>query len=292
MHKWLNNEATPEEVEQLLTDPEYAQLIEIARVSSEFDIPEMDMSANFEAISNKKTRFKQEKTTVFSTVWKVAAVAVLLLAGYFYFTTLTTSVETGIAQTNSFTLPDASEVTLNADSKITYNKNKWKQNRFLSLEGEAFFKVSKGNTFKVKTSEGSVTVLGTQFNVFVRNGLFEVACYEGIVQVNFKDKHLKLSAGEKLHIEDGKWNSNLVADNSIPSWLNKESRFEDTTVQLVFKELERQYPVHVSLENIDLTKRFTGTFTHENLELALQSICEPLQLNYKINDKKINITAQ
>ncbi len=173
LHKWLNSEATPEELEKLKSDPEYASYVQIAAASANFELPKMDAEANFEAISNKIKPVRQlQKPHIFSVVWKVAAVVAVLLAGFYYISTLDTSVKTEIAQTETFLLPDNSEVVLNAGSKITYNKKNWDNSRELSLDGEAYFKVTKGNKFSVKTVEGTVSVLGTQFNVFARDGFF------------------------------------------------------------------------------------------------------------------------
>ena len=288
LHKWLNNEATEEELEQLKADPEYASYAQIADASSDFEIPEMNAETNFEAISNKtKSVHQLNKPKVFSIVWKVAAVFALILAGYYYTTTLDTSIKTEIAQTETFSLPDASEVILNSGSKITYNKKNWNHVRELFLDGEAYFKVTKGNKFSVKTSEGIVTVLGTKFNVCARDGLFTVVCYEGLVSVAFNDTLLKLPAGEKVQIEKGKSTINGAAENPQPVWLSKESNFENVPFSLVLKEVERQYPIKISVKDVDTEKRFTGTFTHKNLDLALKSICEPLQLNYKINNNGV-----
>lgn len=284
LHKWLNNDATQEEVEKLKADPEFASYLKIGEASKEFDVPKMDSVANFEAISSKiKSTRQLHKPNVFSIVWKVAALFALILAGYYYASTLNTSVQTEIAQTETFSLPDGSEVSMNSGSKISYNKKKWDRSRALSLNGEAYFKVTKGNKFSVNTKEGTVTVLGTQFNVFARAGLFTVVCYEGLVSVAFNDTLLKLPAGQKVQIENGKLVLNQTTENPSPVWLVNESSFENAPLQRVVKELERQYPVKVSLENVDLSKKFTGTFTHKNLEFALKSLCEPLQLKYEIS---------
>ncbi len=284
LHKWLNNEATPEELEKLKTDPEYASYIQISEASSNFETPAMDANGNFETISKRIKPVRQlHKPNIFSIVWKVAAVFAVLLAGYYYTTTLDTSVKTEIAQTETFSLPDNSEVVLNAGSKITYNKKNWANSRELSLDGEAYFRVTKGNKFSVKTVEGTVSVLGTQFNVFARDGLFTVACYEGLVSVAFNDTLLKVPAGSKVQIENGKLVINETADRPSPVWLAHESNFDNAPLPIVIKELERQYPIKITLENVDSEKRFTGSFTHENLDLALKAICEPLQLHYKID---------
>src|SRR5690606_22336351 len=182
---------------------------------------------------------------------------------------------------------------LNAGSKITYNKKNWANQRELSLDGEAYFKVTKGNKFSVKTLEGTVTVLGTQFNVFARDGFFEVACYEGLVSVAINGTLLKVPAGSKIQIENGTLVINETIQNPSPVWLANESSFENAPLSVVLKELERQYPIKVTSEKVVSEHRFSGTFTHENLDLALKAICEPLHLNYKTNKNgTVNIHAK
>lgn len=285
LHKWLNNEATPEEIAQLKADTEYASYLQIAEASSGFDIPEMDVEANQKAISEKKKIVLPiNKPKIFSLVWKVAAVFAILLVGYFYFSTLKTSVETDVAQIRTIVLPDNSEVTLNAGSAISYNKNNWENERSLSLKGEAYFDVSEGKKFSVITRQGTVQVLGTQFNVYVRDGLFMVACYQGLVGVAFNDTLVKLPAGESLQTENGKIVTAKIIETGSPSWLSNESSFENAPLNRVVKELERQYAITVSLQNVDGSRRFTGSFTHNNLEVALKAICEPLQLHYNMSE--------
>lgn len=284
LHKFLNREVTAEELEMLKADPEYASYIKIAELSSGFDIPEMNKDANFETISSIINPVRKlQPTTAFSLIWKVAAIFIVVMGGYFYFTSLNTQVKTDVAKTEAFSLPDNSEVVLNAGSKITYNKKNWDNSREVSLEGEAYFKVTKGNKFSVKTVQGIVTVLGTQFNIFDREGLFTVACYEGLVSVAFNDTLVNVAAGNKIQIENGRLVMDEVAENNAAVWLTNESSFDNIPLKIVLNELERQYPINVTKESVNLQKRFTGSFTHNNLELALKSICEPLQLNYKIN---------
>lgn len=290
LHKWLNNEASPAEIEQLKTDAKYASFIKIAETSSSFDVAEMDTEANFKAISNELKPVQQlQKPRVFSIVWKVAAVFALLLVGYYYTTTLDTTVTTQVAQTKNFLLPDGSKVALNAASTLTYNKNNWTDNRELTLNGEAYFSVLKGNKFSVKTTQGIITVLGTQFNVAARDNFLTVNCYEGLVSVQFNDTLIKLPAGKKIEIENKKLIANENTVNQSPLWLQHESSFNNVTLQRVIDALKRQYEVKIKLKDVNLEKRFTGTFTHKNLELALKSICEPLQLTYKINKNAVVI---
>lgn len=97
----------------------------------------------------------------------------------------------------SLTLPDNSQVTLNAGSQVVYSGNRFNTRRKIQLTGEAYFKVTKGNTFSVVTTEGTVTVLGTTFNVRSRDEKLSVFCYTGKVKVSDPFKAVYLTKGEK-----------------------------------------------------------------------------------------------
>ena len=62
--------------------------------------------------------------------------------------------QTAFGTQMSVDLPDGSEAILNAKSSITFNNDTWDENRTVSLTGEAYFKVKKGEknlqvTFKL-----------------------------------------------------------------------------------------------------------------------------------------------
>ncbi|MFK5983760.1 MAG: FecR family protein [Flavobacteriaceae bacterium] len=289
--KWLNNDITNEELEQLKASPEYASYIKIAETTSQFQTPEFDKEKNYDAINSKKSQqqVKVVKLNSIKTILKIAAVFAVLFAGYFYVTNLNTSINTQIAQKQTFLLPDDSKVVLNANSTIDYNKNNWDNKRELNLNGEAYFKVTKGQRFNIKTNDGIVSVLGTQFNVFSRDHHFYINCYEGLVSVAFNDTLIKLPAGNYLKIEDGKIITHRTASIISPSWINNESSFENESLQAVINELEIQYPIKVTANNVNLNQRFSGSFSHKNLSLALTLICDPLNLSFIINDEE-NVT--
>ena len=157
----------------------------------------------------------------------------------------------------------------------------------VDLDGEAFFKVAKGKKFTVWTDHGTVAVLGTQFNVENRKGFFEVTCYEGLVSVTHNNKESKLPAGTSFLVINGKIVSTGTPDGSLPSWMNNESSFESIPLKYVFAELERQFNVKVSSENIDTNLLFTGSFNNTDLNMALKSISTPSQTHYKIDGDNV-----
>src|SRR5690606_10577097 len=78
------------------------------------------------------------------------------------------TIRTPIGKTIAFKLQDGSTVYLNSNSQISFQWNfKHKEERRVSLNGEAFFVVSKDKTkpFIVENNGNEVKVLGTSFNV-------------------------------------------------------------------------------------------------------------------------------
>jgi ferric-dicitrate binding protein FerR (iron transport regulator) len=94
-------------------------------------------------------------------------------------------------------LPDGSTVWLNAGSKIRYQNVFNKENRFISLEGEAYFKVAKNPDlpFNVKTGGLNIVAIGTEFNVKAYNdeGIIETTLVEGKVSIKHDQKAFKKS---------------------------------------------------------------------------------------------------
>jgi ferric-dicitrate binding protein FerR (iron transport regulator) len=221
-------------------------------------------------------------------MYRVAAVAVIMLsASYFMFFNNNVSFETEIAQTKTLALPDNSEVILNASSLLEYNKKSWNKKRDLNLDGEAFFKVSKGQKFTVNTDMGTVEVLGTQFNVKERDNYFEVQCYEGLVGVTYKGQVVKLTKGKTFRIVNGAIIDVGEFNTMSPSWLQSESSFVEVPLAQVIEELERQYDIEILIKDIDTTQLFTGTFTHTDKNIALQSVTIPLKLSYVIQKQTV-----
>ena len=64
-------------------------------------------------------------------------------------------------------LPDGTLITLNKNSRITYEKGFNKNNREVFYSGEAYFDVIKGQDlpFVIRTSKSTIQVVGTSFNI-------------------------------------------------------------------------------------------------------------------------------
>ncbi|MGB5227922.1 MAG: FecR family protein [Eudoraea sp.] len=293
--KWLNNDLSEEELAVFKKSAEYASYEKLLEVSGSLEAPDFDMDKAFNDFKNNQLQkdVKVIKMNPMRKLWRIAAaIAVIFVTSYFYISTLDESISTQYAERNEVRLPDNSEIILNADSRITYSEKNWATERNISLEGEAFFKVAKGQKFTVATKDGLVTVLGTQFNVENRKGFFEVTCYEGLVSVIFNGKESKLPAGNSFIAINGNVLKTESPANTIPSWMSNESTFRSIPLKYVLDEFERQYNIEVKTQNINLEQLFTGSFSNTNINLALQSISTPSQIKYELEGNNVLFYAE
>ncbi len=282
--KWLNGELSDEELDKFKTSDEYASYQKLKDVSSSLRAPDFDMEHALGQL--QKERLESPSKVIPLRPYKnflriAAAIAILIAGSYFYLNFSNTSYSSQLAERTEVTLPDNSEVILNAGSEVSFNERNWDTNRKISLEGEAFFKVAKGKKFTVSTAQGSVSVLGTQFNVENRNGFFEVNCFEGLVQVEYQNITKQLPAGTSFLVIDGKVIDLEKSKASAPSWVNSESSFESIPLNYVLEELERQFDITVTTQNVDTHLLFTGTFSNTDLKMALKSIATPSRIKFK-----------
>ena len=287
LKKWLNNELTETEKALFSNQEDFALNQKIIDSAQFFKASKHITIKDFEAF---KKEYQNRDTTKLNTNWykpylRIAAIIVFALGVYFsFFFNSITTINTQIAEKTIIELPDHSQVTLNALSSIEYREKDWDENRSLNLNGEAYFKVAKGKTFDVKTTTGTITVVGTEFNVKNREHYFEVQCFEGIVKVKSDTIIRQLIAGNTFKIYKGRFTESKTVLIS-PNWSNNKSSFENIELSDVFSELERQYNIQITTDNINLKRMFSGAFTHENIENALKSITKPMNLSFKWSSK-------
>ncbi|MEZ4802203.1 MAG: FecR family protein [Gelidibacter sp.] len=292
IYKWLNHELNAEELEAFKKLEDYDALIKLNNGSKGFKSPDYNTADELQKVLKRIESQKPKNKNWLPLAASIAAIFVVCFGFYFYTTTLETTFSTLASQKQTVTLPDGSIAELNAMSELSFNEHGWEDNRDITLDGEAFFKVVKGSKFEVKTSTGIVTVLGTQFNVKQRNNLFEVVCYEGLVNVIYNTYDLNITPGNRFLIRDGKLIATEKEKSAAPSWIENYSQFESVPYKEVLAEFERQYDVKINLKAVDDTQLFTGSFKHDNMELALKSITLPLNLTYSKTNHTITLKRE
>ncbi|WP_298237220.1 FecR family protein [uncultured Algibacter sp.] len=290
--RWIAGDLSPQELEKFQKSDDYPVLKRINDASQNLKAPTFNDQAllnKLQELNNLQSTRPKGKVVKLIPNWAYAAAAVVIAFGLFYVMTMKSHFETGFSEQLAVVLPDNSEVKLNANSHLDYKTLGWKSNRALQLDGEAFFDVEKGESFKVFTDVGMVEVLGTEFNVISRDSYFEVQCMEGKVRVTSTvlKKNVILLPGDAVRVVNNsleEWDFALTESN----WTLGESTFKNTPINQVLMSLENQFNITLDKSNIDSNKRFTGAFTHKDLKLALKTISVPMGLSYSV-DKETGI---
>ncbi|WKL43754.1 FecR family protein [Flavobacterium sp. ZE23DGlu08] len=286
--KWLNNELTEAELTEFKANPDYEKYEKIKNYTAHLEVPDFNEAKVLEHVISHKKIAPKVIPLYKNWLFKVAAVLVIGLGITFMMQNF--ALQTQYApngKRTTFSLPDNSQVVLNAGSEIEYKKWNWNNNRNLELDGEAYFKVAKGKKFEVATDLGKVAVLGTQFNVKVRKNRFDITCFEGRVKVNYKDKEVILTHGQSVTFENGKQISTTV-NTSKPEWLENTIAFNIENLRNILDEIQRQYNVSIEVKAKYSDELFTGKIPIDNLDVALQIIATTYHLEpNKIAPNKI-----
>ena len=292
--KWLKGTLSSAEEKVFHALEDSAQLERLSEAMKDFKSPKYNVEDELHQLTLQKEKPKQQETVRKLVRWlPAAAILVLALTVSFYLQQSGHIIETSaIAQTVNIRLPDHTEVILNAGSELSYYPKKWSDTRSANLRGEAYFKVTKGATFTIETEEGTITVLGTEFNVRQRDDFFEVVCFEGAVKVVHSKKEIVLKPGDFFiaHSNNFKTGTNITLKN--PTWLEGMSSFTSAPYMQVLNELERQFDITINVEKIDTNHLFTGSFPHNSIEEALETVTLPLQYSFSKTDKTVTIKRE
>lgn len=269
--KWLEGAMDEKELREFEAAPGYETYRKIKYFSAEMSAPQVDTDSLYATITQERiNKGKVRKLTPW--FYKIAAMLVIAIGlSFFFYTTHTTTQVTEFAEHSEFLLPDNSEVMLNADSEAAFKAWNWKENRKVKLEGEAYFKVAKGQKFDVVTSLGTVTVMGTQFNVKARNNSFDITCYEGKVKVNSNEKEIVLTPGKSVSFKNGESMAMQTAEVKRPGWIDYEVSFTDEELTHVISEMERQYNISITIPQGSYST-FSGSLPMNDLNTALDNI--------------------
>jgi ferric-dicitrate binding protein FerR (iron transport regulator) len=287
--KWLANEITENQLKKLVSEKDF---IAYKKLQQGISLYENLENVNEETYTKLKTKLPTKNKGKVRTLlykWAISAAAAVLI-----FITITTTFfsdktilnKADYGQNSTVTLLDGSEVIINARSEISYQKDNWETKREVFLIGEAFFKVKKGSTFIVHTENGSVTVLGTQFNVKSTSDYFEVICYSGKVKVTNNNAEYILNPTQGYRKINGNSSENINESDIRPNWLSDETSYKSVPLKYVLKDIENQFDVVFNTKSINTDILFTGSFTHKNKEVAFKTIFNAMELDYNITNNK------
>ncbi len=232
-------------------------------------------------------------------IWKkplsIAATLLLLVAGTWFFMNNSgeeiLNYSTANNETKNFVLPDGSKVTLNENSKLSFDASNSKRN--LNLNGEGFFEVThdKSKPFIVNANKTTTTVLGTVFNVNANDKeKVEVTLIEGKVSFEAPNSEkVILAPNEKVNYIKGKKVAlTKIQNENTTAWKTKKLNFKNTKITTVIETINQYFDKDVSLVLKDSTCLFTGSFDNPDYKQVL----EVLKFTYDLNIENKNSTSR
>ncbi len=255
-----------------------------------------------------KSKHQQKLRINFMPYLKYAAIAILILAlpfSYYIGTRNTpadnsmTTISCAFGDKSSIVLPDNSRVWLNSGSKLTFSSN-FKNGRKVLLEGEAFFSVSKdkNNSFRVKTTDIEIEVLGTEFNVkaYAEENLVSTTLVEGSVKISGKYQQTLLKPDQKLVFdkESKKMRIQELSDTAPDTeWKDGRFVFRNESLAELVPKLERWFDVDIVFADEQVKdRRFTGILQRESILEAISYFDHSRFVSCRVQDNKIILKSQ
>lgn len=289
--------------EWIAGDPDHKRLVEQAivllktTVSAEIPLRAGQLQRAEEALFNKLNDLSPVEDaapkpatmplySLFSDRRRMIAAAILLLLGIGLWMTAsyksgsggTKDIKTTYGQVSRQVLPDGTEVTMNANSRLIY-KDGWKDgaDREVSLSGEAFFHVSRTplkSRFIVHTDHFYIVVTGTQFNVVNRPGMENVLLKEGSVVVGTcKENELSMKPGDFVVLAQQKPERKTVQPDSLTAWQDHKLIFDKTPLRDLVTIIDNQYGVHIQLGDASIgDSTISAMLPNDNLEVLLRAL--------------------
>lgn len=248
-------------------------------------------------IANQTTKRKTSAHLIPMWLRNTAAAVLsglLISVAFYFYQHRQTSIATNYGQTKAIRLPDASEITLNANSHLWYASNWMKDKpREVWIDGEAFFKVSHlhktgkvypGERFIVHAGKANVEVLGTTFNVNDRRDEVKVMLVTGKVSFSLsahKKAAIIMHHGELVQYVNNK--DTIIRKNTNTTthtdWRNGILHFDHTEAGEVFLYIEDIYGYKAIFKKPDISgKKLTGAFSNKSLDALIKAIATSLNV--------------
>ncbi len=154
-------------------------------------------------------------------------------------------------------------------------------NRNVKLDGSAYFEVTKGSKFSVKTKTGGVEVLGTRFFVSESNKEMTVQCFEGKVRTQVGENFYLLTRGNQVENASTEKKSEIKPlKSNYPEVAVFHGSYQATPLNKIVSELNSFFGVNISIK-VKTNPKFTGTVETGKIENALEIVCTSLKLEHR-----------
>lgn len=198
------------------------------------------------------------------------------------------------------TLPDGTQVWLNAASSITYPTAFSGEERMVKVTGEAYFEVApleRKTPFKVKIMSGAgeekaqVMVLGTHFNInaYDNEGDIKTTLLEGAVKISQGAFSVNLKPRQQAKIAQKIEVVEPDDMDEITAWKEGYFKFNEADIGSILRQAERWYDITVAYPNGVPKDLFSGSLPrHVSLTKFLEILVYS-DINAKIKERTVII---
>src|SRR5690606_36641752 len=211
----------------------------------------------------------------------------------------TNTIEIPKGRQYKITLPDGSQVWLNAASTITYPVRFDKTHREVEVEGEAYFEVKDAADwpFTVNTSMQRIEVLGKHFNVsaYHDDTFIKPTLVDGSVKISSRSDPTEtvisqrcstlLRPGQQAvsRVSQSHWAVNTVDPEDVISWKEKLFVFNNEEISDVMKKISRWYDVEIEYRDGMAGKRIGGSIPIlDRVDELMEALKDTGLLHYKM----------
>jgi ferric-dicitrate binding protein FerR (iron transport regulator) len=291
--KYFSGKATPEEAAQVeefvQASPEhhayFHSLFQSWQESAGEKYEEPDIQKEWDRISAQHLPVKQGR---FKAMAIAASLVVLLgLAGYFAFLypgKKQEMVAITAQQQQLVWLPDSTKVTLASGAHFQYPKPFHKNQRVVSLDGNADFEVRHNSNWPFiihLPHDVNIRVTGTAFSVIKTPQNITVVVRKGSVLLYNPTDTLPIIAGQTGQYLSGKNEFQLLPQTG-------SFRFKDEPLNEVARQLSQYFKVQIHFQNPAIAHcRLSAGMEDKNIKQIIQVIAITFNLDYKIEGKNI-----
>jgi len=210
----------------------------------------------------------------------------------------------------ALTLPDSTRVWLNAESSLRYPAHFGTNERYVVLEGEAYFDVAKVVSldqnglshkvpFRVQTGVQTVDVLGTQFNIsaYAEDNKILTTLVEGNVKVSLGDTegekermYHPLKPGQQTILQGHNLTINKVDVSLFTAWKEGKFVFEQEPLENILKMLARWYDVEIVYQGDKPAITFTGSMSrYAHISEILDKISYTQAVQFEMEGRRLKV---
>ena len=301
---WLEEDNNRQLFKQLQTVWENIQN-KVATYEPDLEYYWNELSARINKFDNQliasDSRQPETKSIPLKRFYRIVAAASILLivtfSGAYYLGRNNTSNQSAALSYSSLTgkskviLPDGTEVWLHSNTTLSYNPNFSSNTREVNMSGEAYFSVTHdaNKPFIVHSSDASVTVYGTKFNVnaYESSQNILVSLFEGSVSMKAANNNVMLKPGQEGHY-DKLYNILDVKDGDVEfakSWTNDKLQFQNKNLRYVCRYLAKWYATDINIDSsIADNQSYSFTLSDESLEEVVRILTRINSFDYQFSE--------